>query len=150
MRSEVEGLIQAVLDEADVLDDLVDIVREQRDAVKDRASDEVDELMKELHNAFFDAQTAESLRDTQARKLAARLGCGPQSSSLSSRLEEDERPLFKGATDRLSRSVFQLKSEMRILTGLIEQNERYASMLVSECSRLMGDVSQAGTTDFRG
>lgn len=150
MRGEVEGLIRAVVDEADVLDDLVDIVREQRDAVKDRASDEVNELMKELHNAFFDAQTAESLRDTEAKKLAARLGCGPQASSLSSRLEEDERALFRGSTDRLARSVFQLKSEMAILTGLIEQNERYASMLLSECRRLVGDVSQAGATDFRG
>lgn len=150
MRGEVKELIDAVNGEADSLDDLVDIMREQREAMKARDSEEVDGLMKEMREVFFDVQTGESLRDELAKKLAARLGGEPRASVLASLMEPDERALFGGATERLSHSVFVLKSEIAILSGLIDQNERYTSMLLSEWRRLVGDVSQAGATDFRG
>ena len=150
MRSEVEELINAVLDEADILDDLVDIVRDQREAMKAGDAVEVDDLMKEMREVFFDVQTRESHRETVAKKLAARFGCEPRANSLSALMEEDERALFNGAADRLTQSVFVLKSEMMILSGLVDQNERYASMMLSEWRRLMGDAAQPGGTDFRG
>ena len=66
-------------------------------------------------------------------------------------MENDERALFNGAADRLTQSIFVLKSEMFILNGLIDQNEKFTSMLLSEFQRLNGDkVSQAGSADFRG
>ncbi len=150
MRSEVQDLIDVVLDEADFIDELVDVVREQREAVKARDATGVDDLLKETREIFFDIETQESLRDDLAKKLAARLGGEPRANSLSALMEEDERALFNGAADRLTQSIFVLKSEMMILSGLIDQNEKYTSMLLSEWRRLMGDVSQAGATDFRG
>ena len=150
MRSEVQELIDAVLDEADFLDELVDAVREQREAMKARDATGVDELLKETREIFFDVETQESQRSDLAKKLAARLGGEPRADSLSALMEEDERALFNGAVDRLTQCVFVLKSEMLILSGLIDQNEKYTSMLLSEWRRLMGDVSQAGATDFRG
>ena len=153
MRSEVEELIDAVLDEADCIDDLVDVVREQREAMKARDTAGVDDLLRETREIFFDVETLESHRDDLAKKLAARLGGEPRAESLSSLMEEDERALFNGAADRLTQSVFVLKSEMMILSGLIDQNEKYSAMLLSEWHRLMGDIpggGQAGATDFRG
>ena len=150
MRSEVQELIDAVLDEADFLDELVDAVREQREAMKARDATGVDELLKETREIFFDVEIQESQRSDLAKKLAARLGGEPRADSLSALMEEDERALFNGAVDRLTQCVFVLKSEMLILSGLIDQNEKYTSMLLSEWRRLMGDVSQAGATDFRG
>jgi len=77
--------------------------------------------------------------------------CEPKASSLSDRMLNDERMIFNGAVDRLTQSVFVLKSEMMILTGLIEQHEKYTSMLLSEFQRLNGDnISQSGGADFRG
>ena len=146
----MQDLIDAVLDEADFIDELVDVVREQREAVKARDATGVDDLLKETREIFFDIETQESLRDDLAKKLAARLGGEPRANSLSALMEEDERALFNGAVDRLTQSIFVLKSEMMILSGLIDQNEKYTSMLLSEWRRLMGDVSQAGATDFRG
>ena len=35
--------------------------------------------------------------------------------------------------------MFVLKSEMTILSGLIDQNKRYTAMLLSEWRRLMGE-----------
>ena len=66
-------------------------------------------------------------------------------------MTEEEKQKFNGAADRLTQSVFVLKSEMMILTGLIDQHEKYTSMLLSEWRRLNGDkLSQSGSADFRG
>ena len=151
MRPEVEELIDAVTGEADCIDDLIDAIREQRAAMSERDIDSVNALMDETRDIFFDAQTEENRRSDLAKKLAAKFSCEPTAGSLAAKMHKDERALFDGAADRLTQSIFVLKSEMFILNGLIDQNEKYTSMLLSEFQRLNGNkVSQAGSADFRG
>lgn len=151
MRAEVEELIDAVAEEADCIDDLIDAIRDQRAAMSERDIDSVNALMDEARDIFFDAQTAETRRDDLAKRLAAKFSCEPKAASLAAKMDNEERANFNGAADRLTQSVFVLKSEMIILSGLIDQNERYTSMLLSEWQRLNGDkISQSGTADFRG
>ena len=151
MRSEINALIQAVNDESDCLDDLIDAIREQREAMRERDTESVNSIMDEIRDIFFDAQTSDAIRNDLSKKTAAFLMCEPKASSLSDRMLNDERMIFNGAVDRLTQSVFVLKSEMMILTGLIEQHEKYTSMLLSEFQRLNGDnISQSGSADFRG
>ena len=151
MRAEVEELIDAVTEEADCIDDLIDAIRDQRAAMSERDIDSVNALMDEARDIFFDAQTAETRRDDLAKKLAAKFSCEPKAGSLAAKMDNEERANFNGAADRLTQSVFVLKSEMIILSGLIDQNEQYTSMLLSEWRRLNGDkISQSGTADFRG
>ena len=151
MRPEVEKLIAAVLDEADCIDDLIDAMREQREAMQARDTESVNSLMDETRDISFEVQTLENVRADIAKKLAARLVCEPKVSSLASAMEDEEREEFNRAADKLSQSVFLLKSELMILNGLIDQNERYTSMLLSEWRRLNGDtISQSGSADFRG
>ena len=150
MRDRVQELIDAILDEADALDDLIDVVQEQREALMGEGVEVLQDLMREQREIFFDVQTQEAHRDALAKELAAELGCEPRAASLSDAFEEDERALFNGAADRLTQSLFGLKSEMVILSGLIDQNERYASMLLSEWRRLEGGASRLYGTDFRG
>ena len=67
--------------------------------------------------------------------------------------EPEEHDKFRDAAERLKESVMTLKSEIMILNGLIDQNEKYTSMLLSEWRRLSsnGDmISQTGSADFRG
>ena len=151
MRAEVEELIDAVTEEADCIDDLIDAIRDQRAAMSERDIDSVNALMDEARDIFFDAQTAETRRDDLAKKLAAKFSCDPKAGSLAAKMDNEERANFNGAADRLTQSVFVLKSEMIILSGLIDQNEQYTSMLLSEWRRLNGDkISQSGSADFRG
>ena len=151
MRAEVEELIDAVTEEADCIDDLIDAIREQRLAMSERDIDSVNALMDEARDIFFDAQTAETRRDNLAKMLAAKFSCEPKAGSLAAKMDNEEKANFNGAADRLTQSVFVLKSEMIILNGLIDQNERYTSMLLSEWQRLNGDkLSQSSGTDFRG
>ena len=151
MRAEVEELIDAVTEEADCIDDLIDAIREQRLAMSERDIDSVNALMDEARDIFFDAQTAETRRNDLAKKLAAKFSCEPKAGALAAKMDNEEKAIFNGAADRLTQSVFVLKSEMIILNGLIDQNEQYTSMLLSEWQRLNGDkLSQSSGTDFRG
>lgn len=150
MRDRVEALIDAIQDEADAIDDLLDVVQEQREALRGDGVEVLQDLMREQREIFFDVQAQESLREELTKELAAELGCEPQAASLSDAFEEDERALFNGVVDRLTQSLFELKSEMVILSGLIDQNERYTSMLLSEWRRLEGGTSRLSGTDFRG
>ena len=151
MRAEVEELIDAVTEEADCIDDLIDAIRDQRAAMSERDIDSVNALMDEARDIFFDAQTAETRRDDLAKKLAAKFSCEPKAASLAAKMDNEEKANFNGAADRLTQSVFVLKSEMIILSGLIDQNEQYTSMLLSEWRRLNGDkISLSGSADFRG
>ena len=151
MRAEVEGLINAVLDEADCIDDMIEAIREQRQAMRERDAEAVNALMNETRDLSFEAQSQEKLRDGLTRKFAEKYSCETNASSLVSVMEEDEKEEFNGAVDKLTQSVFVLKSEMMILTGLIDQHEQYTSMLLSEFRRLNGDVmGKSGSADFRG
>ena len=151
MRPDVEELIDAVLDEADCIDDLIEAVREQREAMRRRDTETVNALMDETRNLSFEAQSQEKLRSDITAKFAEKYSCQAFASSLASVMDKDEQDEFNGAVDKLTQSVFVLKSEMMILTGLIDQHEQYTSMLLSEWRRLNGDiVSQSGSADFRG
>ena len=152
MRAEIEKFINAILDEADCIDDLIDAMREQRDAMQARDTEAVNSLMDEIRDISFEVQTHENLRSDIAKKLAAKFSCEPKVSSLASIMEDEEKKNFNEAAVKLTQSVFLLKSELLILNGLIDQNEKYTSMLLSEWHRLNGEgnISQSGAADFRG
>ena len=57
MRTEVEKLINAVLDEADCIDDLIDAMREQREAMLSRDTEAINEIMKDTRDISFEVQS---------------------------------------------------------------------------------------------
>jgi hypothetical protein len=145
-----DALTREITEEADRIDDLLDAVADQKECVKAGDQSATQELMKEIQEISFLVQTREAQRARAAKALAEALGCGATLSSLSAALPEGKRALFAGAGDRLRHSVFALKAEMRILSGLIEQNERFSAMLLSEWRRLDQGFRRPGGLDFRG
>ena len=146
----VQTLINVMLDEADLIDDLLDAVVEQRESVKSGDHSAVQNLMKRVQDISFRVQAKESQRAGLTESLSRELGCGPYVSALSQAVSDEERTLFVGAGERLGHSVFALKSEMAVLSGLIEHNERFSAMLLSEWRRLDADFTHTGGLDFRG
>lgn len=150
MRSDVENLVDTILDESDCIDDLIDAIREQRDSMRDGDEALINELMNEIQDIFFETQTKENIRTELTKKLASKFVCNPDASSLVENMTNEEKVYFNMAVDKLTQSVFVLKSEMLILNGLIDQNARYTSMLLSEYRRLVGEVKKSGSSEFRG
>ena len=144
------ALIDAMLDEADLIDDLLGVVVEQRESVKGGNYAVMQDLMKRVQDISFRIQAQEGKRARLTETVSSEFGCEPNLSALSQVVPEEERPLFIGAGERLGHSVFALKSEMAILSGLIEHNERFSAMLLSEWRRLDGDFTRSGGLDFRG
>ena len=151
----VQALIDTLLEEADLIDELLGVVAEQRDMVKSGNRLALQELMKRVQNISFRVQAQEAQRGRLAQALAEDLRCESHFSALAEVFSnggasEKEAVLFRGASERLRYSVFALKSEMTILSGLIEQNERFSAMLLSEWRRLDAGFMRSGGLDFRG
>ncbi|MDR1621286.1 MAG: flagellar protein FlgN [Synergistaceae bacterium] len=146
----VRALIHVLLEEADLIDELRDAVVEQRESVKNGDYVTMQDLMKRVQDTFFHVQAQEAQRVRLADSAAKKFGCEPRISALSQVVPEEERALFRGSGERLGHSIFALKSEMTILSGLIEQNERFSAMLLSEWRRLDAGFIRSGGLDFRG
>jgi len=146
----IQDLIHLLLDEADLMDELAALIVEQRESVKNADYVAMQDLMKRVQNAFFRIKTYETQRERMAATLAAELGCTPELSALMQVLSGSERIFLNEAGERLGHSVFALKAEMTILSSLIEQNERYSAMLLSEWRRIDSDSARPGGLDFRG
>ena len=143
-------MTRVLLDEADLIDELIDVVMDQRDSIKSGNYAEMQELMKHVQDVFFRVQSQDSLRARLVESTAKDLSCAPRVSAIAEALPEEERPLFNEAGERLEHVVFALKAEMTILGGLIEQSERLGAMLLSEWRRLDAGFMRSGGLDFRG
>jgi hypothetical protein len=150
------ALTDAVLDEADAISALLDVAAALRESVKRSggggaasAADErgnMQDLMKEMQDASFTVQTAEAARTRLTSEIAAALGCEPVLSAIA---KAAGGGALLDAGGRLKHAVLALKSEMLILGGLIEQNERFGAMLLSEWRRVNMDFSRSGV-DLKG
>ena len=150
MRKPVEALVTAMLDEADCLDELIEVVQDQREALRQERHDELQDLLLELQDLLFEMKARETEREKLAAALASGWGCESRVTELSNFLTEEESAFFNGAADRLTQSVFTLKAEMLIMSGLVDQCERLSAMLLSEWRRIEGGMTSAGGLDFRG
>ena len=146
----VQALINTMLDEADLIDDLLDVVVEQRESVKNGDHAVMQSLMKRVQEISFRVQAKETQRASLTESLSKELGCGPYISALAQVVPAGDQAFFTGAGERLGHSVFALKSEMAILSGIIEHNERFSAMLLSEWRRMDADFTHSGGLDFRG
>ncbi|GHV35336.1 hypothetical protein FACS1894187_07830 [Synergistales bacterium] len=156
----VKNLTMAVLDEADLIDELRLAVIRQRDAIRDGDHAEAHSLMKDIQDISFDVQAQEMLRTRLADAAAAGLECEPRVSALfnaiavNTSFSESEASLFNEASEHLKYAVSTLKMEISVLSGLVEHNEKFGAMLLSEWKRINtgfgSGLNQSGGLDFRG
>ncbi|MDR1875331.1 MAG: hypothetical protein LBQ90_10025 [Synergistaceae bacterium] len=145
-----EALTRVLLEEADAIDDLTDAIAEQRESVKMGDHLLLQDQMKCIQDLFFRVQTQEAQRLRLTEPVAKKLGCEAHLSAMAAAMPAAERALFRGAGERLGYAVLALKSEMAILSGLIEHNERFSAMLLSEWRRLEGGFTRPAGLDFKG
>jgi hypothetical protein len=157
VEARVQPLIDTLTEEAGLIDELLAAAAEQREMVKSGDRLALQDMMKRVQGISFRVRAQEAQRARLAQALAEELGCEARFSAIAGALAAagggasgKEAALFRGAGERLKYSVFALKAEMTILSGLIDQNERFSAMLLSEWRRLDAGFMRSGGLDFKG
>ncbi len=85
-----------------------------------------------------------------AAELAGQLACEPKVSAICERLRGDDAASLKETASALELAVRKLQSEMQILAGLVDENQRLGGMMIAEWRRLQGMYPSRPGVDFRG
>lgn len=147
----VENLIPLLEQQTQMLLELWDVIVRQREALREERLSSLQELMKNAQSLSAKARAFEAARERETKALAAVLGCDPTISALAAKLTEEEAARLRTAGDALRQAVLKLKSEMQILSRLVEQSAMLGELLVNEWRRLEGSFgTPSGGYDFRG
>ncbi len=147
----VEKLIPLLEQQTQTLLELWDVIVRQREALREERLSSLQELMKNAQSLSVRARTFEAARERETKALAALLGCDATVSALAAKLTEEEATRLRAAGDALRQAVLKLKSEMQILSKLVEQSAMLGELLVNEWRRLEGSFGTPSSgCDFRG
>jgi Mg2+ and Co2+ transporter CorA len=147
----VEKLIPLLEQQTQTLLELWDVIVRQREALREERLSSLQELMKNAQSLSVRARTLEAARERETKALAALLGCDATVSALAAKLTEEEATRLRAAGDALRQAVLKLKSEMQILSKLVEQSAMLGELLVNEWRRLEGSFGTPSSgCDFRG
>ncbi len=144
------ALGSALARQAETLQALADVTVRQREALQNGRLEFLQDLFRELQNLGFSAEALENQRARMAAELAGQLGCEPKVSAICERLRGDDAASLKETAAVLELAVRKLQSEMQILAGLVDENQRLGGMMIAEWRRLQGMYPSRPGVDFRG
>ena len=144
------SLGDALTKQAEILRTLGEVTVRQREALKEGRLELLQDLFRELQKIGFSAEALENQRGKMAAELAAQLGCEPKVSAICERLRGGESASLKETAAELEMAVRKLQSEMQILAGLVDENQRLGGMMIAEWRRLQGMYPSRPGVDFRG
>ncbi|MDD4364825.1 MAG: flagellar export chaperone FlgN [Synergistales bacterium] len=133
-----------------LLREVVEIALRQREALRQGRLDLLQDLLDRMRQTAFEAQQIESDRNAAAQALAASLGVEPRLDVLAEAIGGAESRRLLEVGGALTLAVAAVKSEMQILTRLMEESSTLNDMLLSEWHRLQGGIPFPGGFDARG
>ena len=136
--------------QAETLRALADVTVQQREALQNGRLELLQDLFRDLQNLGFSAEALENQRAKMAAELAGQLACEPKVSAICERLRGEESVSLKERAAVLEMAVRKLQSEMQILAGLVDENQRLGGMMIAEWRRLQGMYPSRPGVDFRG
>ena len=136
--------------QAEALRALADVTVQQREALRNGRLELLQDLFRDLQNLGFSAEALENQRAKMAAELAGQLACEPKVSAICERLRGGESASLKETAAELEMAVRKLQSEMQILAGLVDENQRLGGMMIAEWRRLQGMYPSRPGVDFRG
>jgi len=136
--------------QAETLQAMADVTVKQREALREGRLELLQDLFRELQNLGFSAEALENHRGKMAARLAEQLGCEVNIPAICGRLNDPDGPLLKEKAGELDLAVRKLKSELQILSSLVDENQRLGGMLIAEWRRLQGMYPSRPGVDFRG
>lgn len=142
-------LIAQIIVQRDAIGKVLEITARQREALKTKDMNLLNDLLRELNCAQNDAISAETERARLADIMAKELGCEPRISSIIVNLQEQEASKLLEVSSGLEKTVKLAKAEMQILNNLVEESKSLNEMLINEWRRLGGSTPRAGL-DLKG
>ena len=145
-------LTETLLKQDEILSELLSLIEKQREALREGRLSDLQSLMSDLRHISVRCQAIETKRVRAAAELAASLGCEPVVSEIIAAVGEDDSSELAEAAKKLVHTVGKIKSEMTILSYLMEETKTLNEMMIAEWRRLsqssLGGGS-AGTFDTK-
>lgn len=130
------SLAETLLKQDEILGELLSVVRDQRDALKEGRLSDLQELMSELRHVSVRCQAIETKRQRATDDLSGELGTDPVVSEIIKVLPPDDALLMGEAANKMMQTVKTLKAEMSILSRLMEEAKTLNQMLIMEWQKL--------------
>lgn len=145
-------LVAALRKQDEIMNELLDILVRQRDALRSARFGELQGLMSEMRHVSVRSQAIETKRARVAAELSRELQCEPVVSRIAAELPAEEASPLLDAARVLMKTVESLKVEMAVLPRLMEEAHALNEMLIAEWRKL-GEKSvgfgQMGAFDTR-
>lgn len=142
-------LLQTLRRQTEAIRQVVDLVRQQREALKEGRLDLLNDLLRSTDRAQREAAAAESLRQVSVQKLSAEQDCEPTLDALVARMGEDEAREVQEEGAALRLVVAEAQDEMHTLSTLVEEHKALNEMMLGEWRRLGGGGTLPGL-DMKG
>ena len=142
-------LIQHLSSQTEAIEAVLDVVKRQREALKEGRLELLTDLMQELDRAQRQASIEESLRTALVAKIAAEQGCEPTLDGLASIADVGREGLLSAGKD-LRKVVTKAQSEIQILGTLVEESKALNEMMINEWRRLGSTSSEISGLDLKG
>lgn len=146
----VHELVDTVEREAEIIDELLSYITQQREAVVNKDLEVIQNLMKLLHSSSLEVYKYETIRDKEAASIACELGCEKKLHDICEAMgEESEQLRISG--QKLEKAVKLINAESKILKRLVEEGQRFNDMMLSEVRRFERvGFSELSSMDIKG
>lgn len=142
-------LIQNLSSQTEAIEVVLEVVKNQREALREGRLDLLTDLMHELDRAQRKASVAESLRSVLVNKIASAEGCEPTLDSLIA-TSGDQKDELNSAGKKLRKAVLDAQSEIQILNNLVEESKALNEMMINEWRRLGSTGTDLPGLDLKG
>jgi predicted RNase H-like nuclease (RuvC/YqgF family) len=141
-------LAETLVKQDEILSELLSVTQSQREALKEGRLSRLQELMSEMRHTSVRAQAIETKRSRLAAEIAAGLGCEAVVSKIAGVLPHEESEPLKDAAGKLMSTVGRLKTEMSILSRLMEEAKNLNEMLINEWRKMSSGMVGPGGGGF--
>jgi ubiquinone biosynthesis protein UbiJ len=141
-------LAETLVKQDEILSELLSITLRQREALKEGRLSYLQELMSEMRHTSVRAQAIEVKRSRLAAEIAGDLGCEAVVSKIVRALSPDESEPLKAAAGKLTSTVERLKTEMSILSRLMDEAKNLNEMLINEWRKMSSKAVGPGGGGF--
>ncbi len=129
-------LADTLLKQDEILSELLSLTIKQREALREERLSDLQDLMSDLRHISVRAQAVEAKRMKAASDLAKRLGCEPIVSEIIKSLDDDKATILQSSARKLLDTVGKIKSEISILSRLMDEAKTLNEMMITEWRKL--------------